>query len=156
MKPSCDEETAYPLTYPFVIYIIRIDQSECSLLSHKRDQPIRGHHFWITIPICGPIITYLWHMCNVLVTNLWHTWLTCNLLVTHLLLYCHTLVTNFWPSYDLIMIHLWHYCYSRWNSFENCVKFSWPKLQKIAISCFPGLTKWELLSLEESKWVLFI
>ncbi len=43
-----------PICGPLVIYIIRINPSECSpLLSHKRDQPISVHHFWLTIPICG-------------------------------------------------------------------------------------------------------
>ncbi len=40
MKPTSDKATAYHLIYLFVVYIIRINQSECSpLLSHKRDQP---------------------------------------------------------------------------------------------------------------------
>ncbi len=35
-KPSCDRETAYPRTYPFVIYIIRNNQSKySSQLSHN-------------------------------------------------------------------------------------------------------------------------
>ncbi len=41
MKPSCDEKTAYSLTYPFVVYICRNNQLQCSpLLSHKKGQPI--------------------------------------------------------------------------------------------------------------------
>ncbi len=57
MKPSCDKQTTYSLTYPFVIYIIRTNQSECSpLLSLTRDQPIGVCHFGVTIFICDLVI----------------------------------------------------------------------------------------------------
>ncbi len=70
MEPSCDEETAYP----FVVYIIRVNQSECSpLLSLSKDQPISVRHFWVTIPLLWPY--------NLLVTNLWPI---CGFIVTHL------------------------------------------------------------------------
>ncbi len=41
MKPICDEEIVYPLAYPYVVYIIRINQPDDSpLLSHKMYQPV--------------------------------------------------------------------------------------------------------------------
>ncbi len=130
LLPPCD---------PFVVYIIRINQSVCSpLLSSKRDQSISVHFFRVTIPICGLIITYLWHTCDV--HYLWHVWCTllvtsmwCTLLVTNLWPYCNTLVIHLWPYCDPFcdqsVTHLWPYCYllvtvyAR-NSFQNCVKFS--------------------------------
>ncbi len=84
-----------PICDPFMVYIIRINQLECSpLLSHKRDQPISVYHFWVTIPICNLIITYLWHTCDIFVTD--YT--------------CDVFVTDLWPTCDWPVIHLWLTC----------------------------------------------
>ncbi len=118
MKHSCDEEIAYSLTEPFVVYFIKINQSEYSLL-------LSGG-----INQCAPLLshnTYLWPCCYLLVTRVWCT--------------CDPLVIHLWPTYD----PLWPYCYSlvtvyvwnpiqklrkillkiAWSSLKNCVKCYW-------------------------------
>ncbi len=91
MKPSCDKDSTYPLTYLFVVYIIRINQSECSsLLCLKRNQPVSVRHFWVTILVCDFIITC--DTCvDILVTNVWS---------------CDLLVVSLWPTCGLIVTHL--------------------------------------------------
>ncbi len=116
MKSSCDEKTIYPLTCPSVIYIIKINQSEWSpLLSRTRNQPISVRHFWAIIPICGLIITYMWH-------SVMYLWPTCELtsdpLVAILSLTCNCIHMKLFWKLCKIFFKI------RWNFFSNWVKFS--------------------------------
>ncbi len=105
-KPICDEETAYPLTYQFVVYIIGTNQSECSsLLSHKRDQPISVRHFKSQLPFVALLL------------------LTCDPRVMYLWVTCEPLVALLWPTWDLFVALLLLITVYTWNSFENCMKF---------------------------------
>ncbi len=147
MKPSCN---------PFVVYIIKINQSEyLPLLSHKRDQPINVRHFWVTVPICDPIMTYLWHMwctCDWLMTNLWST---CNQLVTPSWSFCDQLVIHLWPTCVSLVAFLLLTCDCMhmelkivWNSLKNCAKFSLRSSEiffKISVK-FSSKFEWNFLS----------
>ncbi len=95
-----------PIWNPFVVYIIRINQSDCSpLLSRKRDQskfsPImnRNTHVWlyyyllVTMYLCliyDTHLTNLWPIGSLIVAHLWPTYASP---VTHLRPYCYSLVT---------------------------------------------------------------
>ncbi len=77
IKPSCDEKTAYSLTYPFVTYLWFI-------LLELTSQSVP--YFLVTIPILWSHYSYLRHMCEALVTNLQ---LYCDLLETNLRSTCN-------------------------------------------------------------------
>ncbi len=89
MKPSCDKETAYLLTYPFGVYIIRINQSEClPLLSIRRI----NQSIFTTFESQYPFVALLLLTCDTCVMYLWLT--------------CDPLVALFWPTYDYLVIYL--------------------------------------------------
>ncbi len=102
MKPNCDPADCVP-TYPFEVYIIETNQSECykatkginesSFTTFESQYPFealilligdtRVMYLWLT---CDQLVTHLWSYCDPLVTNLWST---CDPLVTLLLLICN-------------------------------------------------------------------
>ncbi len=84
---------------PFVVYVTRINQSQCSpLLSHKRNEPI-------TFESQYPFVNHWWSYCYLLVT---HVWYTCNQLVMYL-----------WPT--LVTV----YMKFSWKLWENLLKIEW-------------------------------
>ncbi len=95
IKPSCDEEITYPLTYLFVTIcgLRRINQSECSLLlGNRRNQPImfttfESQYQFVTL-LLFTSDTRMIHLltCDQLVI---HSRLTCDPLVALLLLACN-------------------------------------------------------------------
>ncbi len=115
MKPSCGEETAYPLTYTFVVNIVRIKQSV------RHYWATRGINHWVTIPICELFVTLLLtcDTCDVLVT-------TCDLLVVLLLLLltCDCIQMKFYWKLREILIKLSEIFFKiEWNFVKNYMKF---------------------------------
>ncbi len=105
--------TFLPISDQFLVYIIRINQSEClPKLSHKRDHQTVFTTFesqypsvvWLSLT-CDTRLMYWWLTFNTSESNLWSTY---DQLVTH----CGLIVTHLRPTCDLIVTHLWPYCHS--------------------------------------------
>ncbi len=105
MKPSCDQGTAYPFTYPIVTHLWFTSLKLTNLnIRHywatRRINQSAFHLFWVTVSICESFVT--------------------------LLLTCDTRVKYLWPICDPFMALLLFTCDCM---YETLLKIAWNSLK---------------------------